>query len=175
MAATQQLRNTRLLADAALRCREISLPGTPVTCGRTGGAFIRLVRVPRVFAMLSRIVSFVAASVLAGGTSAAMAAGASMPTAATAQASADTLASPCQAAYSVTDQWTDGFTVSVTITNSDVAITAWTLQLTFPGDQQLYGGWDGDWSEYLTSTEKELAASPAPPCQISKPASTSMR
>jgi Cellulose binding domain len=93
--------------------------------------------------MRSRVVSVIAASVLVGGMIVATATTAAGAT----SASADPLASSCQAAYSVTRQWSTGFTAAITITNSDVGITAWTLRFTFPGDQQIDGGWDGDWSE----------------------------
>jgi Cellulose binding domain len=56
-------------------------------------------------------------------------------------------ASSCLAAYSVTSQWSDGFGVSITITNTGPAITAWTLQYTYPGNQHLTDGWDGTWSQ----------------------------
>ena len=56
-------------------------------------------------------------------------------------------ASSCSAAYSVTSQWSDGFGVSITVTNTGPAITAWTLQFTDPGNQQLTDGWDGNWSQ----------------------------
>jgi Cellulose binding domain len=56
-------------------------------------------------------------------------------------------ASSCSAAYSVTSQWSDGFGASITITNTGPAITAWTLQYTYPGNQQLTDGWDGTWSQ----------------------------
>jgi hypothetical protein len=44
-------------------------------------------------------------------------------------------ASSCSAAYTVTSQWSDGFGASITITNTGPAITAWTLQYTYPGNQ----------------------------------------
>jgi Cellulose binding domain len=56
-------------------------------------------------------------------------------------------ASSCLAAYSVTSQWSDGFGVSMTITNTGPAVTAWTLQYAYPGNQQLADGWDGNWSQ----------------------------
>jgi Cellulose binding domain len=56
-------------------------------------------------------------------------------------------ASTCSAAYTVTSQWSTGFSVSITITNSASAITAWTLQYAYPGNQQLTNGWDGNWSQ----------------------------
>jgi Cellulose binding domain len=56
-------------------------------------------------------------------------------------------ASTCSAAYTVTSQWSDGFGASITITNTGPAITAWTLGYSYPGNQQLTDGWDGDWSQ----------------------------
>jgi Cellulose binding domain len=56
-------------------------------------------------------------------------------------------ASTCSAAYTVTSQWSTGFSVSITITNSASAITAWTLQYAYSGNQQLTNGWDGNWSQ----------------------------
>jgi hypothetical protein len=56
-------------------------------------------------------------------------------------------ASSCSAAYSVTSQWSTGFQVSITITNGSSAVTAWTVQYTYPGNQQLTDGWDGTWSQ----------------------------
>jgi Cellulose binding domain len=56
-------------------------------------------------------------------------------------------ASSCSAAYTVTSQWSDGFGASITITNTGPAITAWTLQYTYPGNQRLSDGWDGSWSQ----------------------------
>jgi hypothetical protein len=55
--------------------------------------------------------------------------------------------SACTAAYTVTSQWSTGFTASITITNSASAITAWTVQLTYPGNQAITNGWDGNWSQ----------------------------
>jgi Cellulose binding domain len=65
----------------------------------------------------------------------------------TATAPAADAASACTAAYTVTSQWSTGFSVSITVTNSASAITAWTLQYTYAGNQQLSDGWDGDWSQ----------------------------
>jgi Cellulose binding domain len=56
-------------------------------------------------------------------------------------------ATACVAAYSVTSQWSTGFGVSITITNNGPAITSWTLRYSYPGDQQLAKGWNGDWSQ----------------------------
>jgi hypothetical protein len=56
-------------------------------------------------------------------------------------------ASSCSAAYTVTSQWSDGFGASITITNTGPAITAWTVQYTYPGNQRLSDGWDASWSQ----------------------------
>jgi hypothetical protein len=68
-------------------------------------------------------------------------------TAATVAAPAADAASTCTAAYTVTSQWSTGFTVSIKITNSASAITAWTLQYSYAGNQRLSSGWDGNWSQ----------------------------
>ncbi len=50
----------------------------------------------------------------------------------------------CQVVYTTTDQWTGGFTASVTITNtSSTALTSWKLAFTFPGDQHITNAWNG--------------------------------
>jgi hypothetical protein len=56
-------------------------------------------------------------------------------------------ASSCSAAYSVTSQWNTGFSVSITITNASPAVTAWTVQYTYQGNQRLTNGWSGTWSQ----------------------------
>jgi endo-1,4-beta-xylanase len=49
----------------------------------------------------------------------------------------------CHVAYSTTSQWTGGFTASVTINNTSAsAISGWTLQFTFPGDQKITSSWN---------------------------------
>jgi poly(hydroxyalkanoate) depolymerase family esterase len=49
----------------------------------------------------------------------------------------------CTVTYQTTSQWTGGFTANVTITNSGAtAISAWTLQFTFPGDQEITSSWN---------------------------------
>jgi hypothetical protein len=67
--------------------------------------------------------------------------------AATVAAPAAVAQSTCSAAYTVTSQWSTGFSVSITITNSASAITAWTLQYAYSGNQALTDGWDGNWSQ----------------------------
>jgi|GEM_PF-2825433 len=61
--------------------------------------------------------------------------------------------SSCSAAYSVTDQWSSGFTAAITVTSGPVAIRSWTLRYTYPGSpgspgsEHLDEGWDGTWSQ----------------------------
>jgi len=86
---------------------------------------------------LSGIVAAAAATVLAGGTG---------PAAATATAPAGPLPS-CSVNYSVSSDWGTGFTASVTITNNGPAISSWTLQYSYSGNQQLQNGWSGTWSQ----------------------------
>lgn len=50
--------------------------------------------------------------------------------------------------YQVVAQWQGGFTVNLTITNTGTtAIKGWTLQFSFPGDQQITHGWNGTFSQ----------------------------
>jgi O-glycosyl hydrolase len=52
--------------------------------------------------------------------------------------------SACQVAYTTTDQWTGGFTASVTITDTgSSALSSWTLTFTFPGNQAITDAWNG--------------------------------
>ena len=55
-------------------------------------------------------------------------------------------ATSCQVAYSTND-WSTGFTASITITNEGSALTAWTLTYSYTGNQQLTQGWSGNWSQ----------------------------
>jgi endoglucanase len=55
-------------------------------------------------------------------------------------------ATSCQVAYSTND-WSTGFTASITITNEGPALTAWTLTYSYSGNQQLTQGWSGNWSQ----------------------------
>ena len=50
----------------------------------------------------------------------------------------------CQVSYVVQNQWPGGFTGNITITNtSTTAVNGWTLQFSFPGNQQVTQGWNG--------------------------------
>jgi cellulose 1,4-beta-cellobiosidase len=53
----------------------------------------------------------------------------------------------CSAAYSVVNQWNDGFQIGLTVTAGSTALTGWTVSWTFSGDQDLTEGWDGTWSQ----------------------------
>jgi hypothetical protein len=62
--------------------------------------------------------------------------------------SATTGGGTCQVVYTTTSQWTGGFTANVTITNTGAsAINGWTLEFTFPGDQQITSAWNGTASQ----------------------------
>jgi endoglucanase len=71
---------------------------------------------------------------------------------ASAQAKATTLAntggSTCRVTYAIVNQWNTGFQVAITIANTGtVDITEWTLQWTFPGNQQINGLWNGTYAQ----------------------------
>ncbi|MEV4143660.1 cellulose-binding domain-containing protein [Amycolatopsis sp. NPDC049691] len=54
----------------------------------------------------------------------------------------------CVVRFSVTDQWNDGFTAGVAITNkSGQTLLPWTLAWTFTAGQQVTHGWDGKYSQ----------------------------
>src|ERR1022692_166005 len=52
----------------------------------------------------------------------------------------------CQVGYTV-NQWSTGFTASVTITNTGTPITSWTLAYSYTGNQALAQGWSGNWTQ----------------------------
>ncbi|MEV0402358.1 glycoside hydrolase family 6 protein [Actinoallomurus sp. NPDC050550] len=52
----------------------------------------------------------------------------------------------CQVTYSV-NQWSNGFTASVGITNLGDPISSWTLEWDFAGNQQISQGWSGTFSQ----------------------------
>ena len=55
--------------------------------------------------------------------------------------------SSCTVAYSVVNSWPGGFQGGITITNNAAPITSWTLAFTFPGAQQVGGGWGGTFTQ----------------------------
>ena len=55
--------------------------------------------------------------------------------------------SGCRVGYQTND-WNDGFTATVTITNTGgTTVTSWTLEFDFPAGQRLQHGWSADWSQ----------------------------
>jgi O-glycosyl hydrolase len=53
----------------------------------------------------------------------------------------------CSVSYTP-DQWTGGFTASVTISDTgSTAINGWNLAFTFPGNQQITDAWNGQYSQ----------------------------
>ncbi|MEO3809025.1 cellulose binding domain-containing protein [Sphaerisporangium sp. B11E5] len=57
----------------------------------------------------------------------------------------------CRVGYSVS-QWNDGFTATVTITNTGgSALNGWTLGFTFPGNQRITSGWSATFNQSGTS------------------------
>src|SRR5262245_46054461 len=66
---------------------------------------------------------------------------------AVAQAPANAAVS-CSASYAKAwDNGGGGFGGLITITNSGDPITAWTLTFTFPGNQRIQNGWDGNYTQ----------------------------
>jgi hypothetical protein len=55
---------------------------------------------------------------------------------------------PCSVRFTVQDQWDDGFTAAVAITNKGAnAFSPWTLTWTFAAGQRVTHGWDGDYDQ----------------------------
>ena len=52
-------------------------------------------------------------------------------------------AAGCQATYTISSQWSGGFTANVSIVNLGSPVTAWTAGWTFPGNQQVTQLWNG--------------------------------
>jgi hypothetical protein len=56
--------------------------------------------------------------------------------------------SPARITYQVISQWAGGFTVQIEICNiGPDPISGWTLQFTFPDDQQITQGWNGNFGQ----------------------------
>ncbi len=90
---------------------------------------------------------------------------ASAPATATTQgAGAD---SGCTAAYAVTNQWNNGFTATVTITDTGTAATrGWQVGWTWPGGQQVTNAWNATeahsgQSETFTAVSSDAVIAPA--------------
>ncbi|GAA2010288.1 hypothetical protein GCM10009839_00190 [Catenulispora yoronensis] len=73
-------------------------------------------------------------------------------------------------AYAVQSDWGSGFSASVTITNTgSTAINGWTLAFAFPGNQQVGGGWNANWSQSghtVTATNQGFNGTIAPGASI---------
>ncbi|WUW19178.1 cellulose binding domain-containing protein [Streptomyces sp. NBC_01465] len=57
----------------------------------------------------------------------------------------------CSVAYTVTNQWDNGFQGSVTITNNAASMSSWKLSFDFPGTQKVTQGWNAKWSQSGTT------------------------
>nr|AEM44250.1 glycoside hydrolase family 48 protein [uncultured bacterium] len=55
-------------------------------------------------------------------------------------------ATVCDVTYTTND-WSTGFTASVTIRNVGDPLTSWNLGFTFPGDQRVTQGWSANWTQ----------------------------
>jgi hypothetical protein len=55
-------------------------------------------------------------------------------------------AGACTATYSVVNDWGSGFQIGVNVTASS-ALTGWTVNFTFAGNQTLTQGWSGNWTQ----------------------------
>ncbi|GAA1754942.1 glycoside hydrolase family 6 protein [Streptomonospora arabica] len=53
----------------------------------------------------------------------------------------------CEVEYSVTNEWSSGFSASVSVTNLGDSLDGWQLEWDFPGDQQVTNGWSGDFNQ----------------------------
>ncbi|WBP84706.1 cellulase family glycosylhydrolase [Kitasatospora cathayae] len=54
----------------------------------------------------------------------------------------------CNVSYAVGNDWGSGFTTNVTITDTGTTpINGWTLGYTYPGNQTLQNGWNGNWTQ----------------------------
>jgi hypothetical protein len=73
---------------------------------------------------------------------------------------------PCSVRFTVQDQWDDGFTAAVAITDKGAkALSPWTLSWSFTGGQQVTHGWDGEYDQRggrVTVTAAEWNATLAP-------------
>jgi endoglucanase len=55
-------------------------------------------------------------------------------------------AGACTATYSVVNDWGSGFQIGLNVTAGS-AVTGWTVNFTFAGNQTLTQGWSGNWSQ----------------------------
>ncbi|MFJ7212814.1 cellulose-binding domain-containing protein [Amycolatopsis sp. NPDC098790] len=80
-------------------------------------------------------------------------------------------AATCFVRFSVSDQWNDGFTAEVAVTNkSGETLSPWTLAWTFTAGQRVTHGWDGKYSQSgnrVTVTAESYNATLAPGATVS--------
>jgi hypothetical protein len=62
-------------------------------------------------------------------------------------APAGAAATGCRVDYTVTSQWSSGFTTAVTVTNLGAPVDGWTLGFSFTAGQQLTQGWNATWTQ----------------------------
>ncbi|WP_406345993.1 glycoside hydrolase family 6 protein [Streptomyces sp. NBC_00648] len=60
-------------------------------------------------------------------------------------------ASACTVVYQVQNQWSTGFTTSVTVTNNGAAVSSWNVRWSFAGNQQVTQGWNAKVSQSGTA------------------------
>jgi mannan endo-1,4-beta-mannosidase len=66
--------------------------------------------------------------------------------------------SGCTASLHIDNQWSTGFTASVTVTAGSSAITGWTVRWNWPGGQQETSGWNATFTQSGTSvTAKNMS------------------
>ena len=53
----------------------------------------------------------------------------------------------CAVRYTLSSSWGTGFSAAIEITNTGPAVTSWTLQYAYTGNQTLTQGWNGNWSQ----------------------------
>jgi cellulose 1,4-beta-cellobiosidase len=75
-------------------------------------------------------------------------------------------AASCAVTYTIQNDWGTGFTGYVVITNTgSSSINGWTLEWSFPGNQAIYGMWNGSYTQNgqtvaVTNLEYNAAINP---------------
>ncbi|WP_055526061.1 glycoside hydrolase family 6 protein [Streptomyces graminilatus] len=77
----------------------------------------------------------------------ALVAGATGAAVAAAPPGAGLAAIPCTVDYKVQNQWSTGFTASVTVTNNSAAKSSWAVKWSYAGNQQVTSGWSAKFSQ----------------------------
>ncbi|MEU9285643.1 glycoside hydrolase family 6 protein [Streptomyces sp. NPDC048275] len=58
---------------------------------------------------------------------------------------------PCTVDYKVQNQWSNGFTAAVTVTNNSAAKSSWAVKWSYAGNQQVTNGWNAKISQSGTA------------------------